>query len=76
MITIRNLRKRFGSLDVLKGIDARMTTGRVTGIVGPNAAGKTTLIKTILGLARADSGSIEVDGVKVNGDETYRRKIG
>lgn len=76
MITIRNLRKRFGALDVLQGIDAHITTGRVTGIVGPNAAGKTTLIKTILGLARADSGSIEVNGVKVNGDETYRSRIG
>lgn len=76
MIAIRNLRKRFGALDVLQGIDALIATGRVTGIVGPNAAGKTTLIKTILGLARADSGSIEVNGVKVNGDETYRSKIG
>jgi len=76
MIRIRSLRKRYGSLDVLKGIDAQMAAGRVTGIVGPNAAGKTTLIKSILGLTRADSGSIEVGGVTVNGDETYRSRIG
>lgn len=76
MIAVRGLRKRFGALDVLNGIDADIPTGRVTGIVGPNAAGKTTLIKSILGLTRANSGSIEVDGVRVNGDESYRRRIG
>lgn len=76
MIRIRALRKRYGSLDVLQGIDAEIVAGRVTGIVGPNAAGKTTLIKSILGLTRADSGSIEVAGIKVNGDEAYRSRIG
>jgi Cu-processing system ATP-binding protein len=76
MIQVRGLRKRYGALDVLQGIDAEIPTGRVTGIVGPNAAGKTTLIKSILGLVRSDSGSIEVDSVHVNGDESYRRKIG
>jgi Cu-processing system ATP-binding protein len=76
MIQVRELRKRYGALDVLQGIDAEIPTGRVTGIVGPNAAGKTTLIKSILGLVRSDSGSIEVDSVRVNGDESYRRKIG
>lgn len=76
MIRISGLTKGFGALPVLQGIDVEVRTGRVTGIVGPNAAGKTTLIKTILGLTRADSGSILVDGVHVNGDETYRRDIG
>ena len=76
MIQIRGLRKRYGSLEVLQGIDAQIPSGKVTAIVGPNAAGKTTLIKSILGLTRKDSGSIEIDSVKINGDETYRRKIG
>lgn len=76
MIAIRGLRKRFGALDVLQGIDADIPAGRVTGVVGPNAAGKTTLIKSILGLTRVDRGTIEVDGARVNGDETYRRRIG
>jgi Cu-processing system ATP-binding protein len=76
MITISGLKKNFGALSVLDGIDATIPAGRVTGIVGPNAAGKTTLIKTILGLTRADSGHVVVDGVRVNGDESYRRKIG
>jgi Cu-processing system ATP-binding protein len=76
MIRIRALRKRYGRLDVLQGIDAEIPTGRVTAIVGPNAAGKTTLIKSILGLVRSDTGSIQVDSVRVNGDESYRTKIG
>jgi Cu-processing system ATP-binding protein len=76
LITIRGLRKRYGAIDVLQGIDTEIPAGRVTGIVGPNAAGKTTLIKSILGLTRPDDGVIELAGVRVNGDETYRSRIG
>jgi len=76
VIRISGLRKRFGQLNVLQGIDATFETGRVTALVGPNAAGKTTLIKTILGLTRADAGSITVNGTVVNGDVSYRRRIG
>ncbi len=76
MIGISGLRKRFGQLDVLQGVDATFATGRVTALVGPNAAGKTTLIKTILGLTKPDSGSINVDDAIVNGDVSYRRRIG
>ena len=76
MINIRGLRKSYGALKVLDGIDAVVNPGRVTAIVGPNAAGKTTLIKSILGLVRCEAGSIEVAGIHVNGDETYRREIG
>lgn len=76
MIAVTGLYKRFGTLDVLQGIDAEIPSGCVTGIVGPNAAGKTTLIKSILGLIHVDTGTIEVEGTRVNGDETYRRRIG
>lgn len=76
MIRISGLQKRFGQLDVLQGVDTTFATGRVTALVGPNAAGKTTLIKTILGLTRADAGSVTVNGTIVNGDVSYRRRIG
>lgn len=76
MIRISGLQKRFGQLNVLQGVDTTFATGRVTALVGPNAAGKTTLIKTILGLTRADAGSITVNGTIVNGDVSYRRHIG
>ncbi len=76
MISIEGLRKRFGSLEVLRGIDLEIRTGCVTGIVGPNAAGKTTMIKSILGLARPDEGRIDVAGIPINRGESYRRNIG
>lgn len=76
MIGITGLRKRFGELEVLQGVDATFAKGRVTALVGPNAAGKTTLIKSILGLTRPDAGSIMVNGSVVNGDVSYRRRIG
>jgi len=76
MVEIKGLRKRFGRLCVLDGIDLSVARNRVTAVVGPNAAGKTTLIKTILGLTRADSGTIRVNGTTIDGREDYRARIG
>jgi Cu-processing system ATP-binding protein len=76
MIEVKHLEKRFGALQVLRGLDLAMGRGRVTAIVGPNGAGKTTLIKIILGLTRADSGSVRVDGRPVATDDSYRARIG
>jgi Cu-processing system ATP-binding protein len=61
---------------VLDDLDLHIRAGRVTAIVGPNAAGKTTLIKSILGLATPDRGEIRMGGVPVTGDERYRARIG
>ncbi len=58
MIRIHDVHKRFGALPVLRGLSLALTPGRVTAIVGPNAAGKSTLIRCILGLSRPDRGSI------------------
>ena len=68
--------KRFGRLEVLKDITLTIPAGRITGLVGPNAAGKSTLIKAILGLVRPDAGRLTVQGSPVNGDERYRQSIG
>ena len=76
MIHVAALRKRFGALSVLDGLDLHVRRGRVTAIVGPNGSGKTTLIKSILGLSRPDGGELRVDGVRVNGDCGYRARIG
>jgi Cu-processing system ATP-binding protein len=76
MVETRELRKKFGRLTVLDGIDLRIVRNRVTAIVGPNAAGKTTLIKTILGLIRPDGGTISVDGKPTGHDHEYRSRIG
>lgn len=58
MIRLDGVTKRFGPLPVLRGIDLALAPGRVTAVVGPNASGKSTLIKCILGLASPDAGRI------------------
>ena len=63
MITISNITKSFGSLQVLKGIDLHIDRGEVVSIVGPSGAGKTTLLQIIGTLDRPDTGSVCVDGI-------------
>ena len=63
MITINNITKSFGSLQVLKGIDLHIAKGEVVSIVGPSGAGKTTLLQIIGTLDRPDNGTICVDGI-------------
>jgi Cu-processing system ATP-binding protein len=76
MISIAGVTKRYGSSEVLRGIDLEVASGRVTAIVGPNGTGKTTLIKAILGLVRPDAGTITVGGREVGDDCSYRADIG
>ncbi|MDX1671100.1 MAG: ABC transporter ATP-binding protein [Balneolaceae bacterium] len=76
MIDIQGLNKSFGNQRVLKDLTLQIPAGRATGLVGPNGSGKTTLIKNMLGLVKPDDGTIEIDGVQLNGYEEYRKKIG
>jgi Cu-processing system ATP-binding protein len=76
MIQFDGVRKRFDALQVLDGVDLAIATGRVTAIVGPNSAGKTTLIKSLLGLTRIDAGVIRVGGAPVDRAGRYREQIG
>lgn len=66
MIDIKGIKKSFGSLQVLKGIDLHIDKGEVVSIVGPSGAGKTTLLQIIGTLDKPDSGTICVDGVDVS----------
>lgn len=61
-IVVRDLCKRFGELDALKGLSAAIQGGRLTGLVGPDGAGKTTLMRMLAGLMAPSSGSLEVAG--------------
>ena len=67
MITIKNITKSYGSLQVLKGISLQINKGEVVSIVGPSGAGKTTLLQIIGTLEGADSGEIEINGKKIDG---------
>lgn len=66
MIDIKDIKKSFGTLQVLKGIDLHIDKGEVVSIVGPSGAGKTTLLQIIGTLDKPDSGSIVVNGIDVS----------
>ena len=76
MIRIRDLKKSFGKLQVLRGISLEMHAGQVVALIGPNASGKTTLLKCILRMVVPDSGVIEFGGKPVNKEVSYRKHIG
>lgn len=77
MLTITNLRKRFGDKEVLKGVSLTVPEGSVYGFIGRNGAGKTTTMKTVLGLQAADEGEIMVAGERVvYGANATNRHIG
>ena len=62
MIKIRGIKKSFGSLEVLKGIDLDIERGKVISIVGSSGAGKTTLLQIMGTLDEADSGRVIIEG--------------
>jgi len=76
MIALDAIRKRYGALEVLQDVSLTLPTGAVTALVGPNGSGKTTLIKIILGLTRADHGSLHLNGLSADAEGAYRRAIG
>ena len=65
MITLNNITKSFGSLQVLKGIDLQIEKGEVVSIVGPSGAGKTTLLQIMGTLDKPDTGSVRIDDTDV-----------
>ncbi|MCB0766248.1 MAG: ABC transporter ATP-binding protein [Flavobacteriales bacterium] len=65
MIRATGLHKRFGDLDVLKGVDLHVAQGEVVSIVGASGAGKTTLLQILGTLEKADSGSLAINGQEV-----------
>ncbi len=65
MIEVRDIRKSFGDLEVLKGISLMINKGEIVSIVGPSGAGKTTLLQIMGTLDKPDTGSVLFDGVPV-----------
>jgi ABC-2 type transport system ATP-binding protein len=76
-IRVEGLRKSFGDVHALAGIDLDVPRGTVLGVLGPNGAGKTTAVKVLTTLILPDSGSVIVDGMDVVKDPAgVRRSIG
>ncbi|MGW5421048.1 amino acid ABC transporter ATP-binding protein [Streptomyces sp. NPDC003943] len=74
-VRLRAVRKSFGAVEVLRGIDLDVRPGEVTVVLGPSGSGKSTLLRTINHLEKVDSGTISVDGTLVgyrrSGDKLY-----
>jgi len=75
MVAIKELYKKFGKNEVLKGIDLHISGGGIISILGPNGSGKTTLIKCILGMVLQDSGEISINGNPLKNNFKYRNEI-
>ncbi|MBV9989560.1 MAG: ABC transporter ATP-binding protein [Chitinophagaceae bacterium] len=66
MLQAENITKKYGSLEVLKGVDIQIHTGEIVSIVGSSGAGKSTLLHILGTLDKADSGSIQLQGERVD----------
>ncbi len=76
MIEIQNINKKFGKLEVLKKVNLSCKKGECIALIGPNGCGKTTLIKSVLGMVLPDSGSIQFNGKSISKEFLYRENIG
>lgn len=76
MIEVKNLDKKFGRLHVLKSVNLDLKQGQCVALIGPNGCGKTTLIKSILGMVLPENGEILFSGKSIQSDIHYRKNIG
>lgn len=76
MIRIENLSKNFGKLKALDQVNLSLDKGECLALIGPNGCGKTTLIKSVLGMVIPSEGKIEVDGQDIKNNWQYRNLIG
>lgn len=76
MIEFQKVTKRFGKIKALQGVDLTCRKGECIALIGPNGCGKTTLIKTLLGMVYPDSGTISFDGKEIEKSISYRSQIG
>lgn len=76
MIRLKEIEKKFGKFEVLKNLSFNIEPGKITALVGPNGSGKTTIIKTILGLVKLDNGDILINDKSILNDYHYRKNIG
>jgi ABC-type multidrug transport system ATPase subunit len=77
MLHIEGLRKSYGEVVALQGVDMDVASGEIVSLLGPNGAGKSTIVSIVAGLRRADGGVVEVDGLDaLRRSSQVRRRIG
>ena len=75
-ISVRNVRKSFGSFVALDDVSVEVAPGSLTALLGPSGSGKSTLLRVIAGLETPDAGSVFIDGTNVTGRPPQEREIG
>lgn len=75
MIGLSGITKSFGRYRALDGVSVEFPTGRMTALLGPNGSGKTTALKTLLGLVRPDRGGVHWNGTQAKDDRAFRASI-
>ena len=74
-IVVQGIRKSFGKVEALRGVDLTVERGTILGLLGPNGAGKTTLVRVLATLLRADAGTATVAGLDVRSQGAALRRI-
>jgi sulfate transport system ATP-binding protein len=75
-IEIKNVNKRFGDFVALEDINVSLPTGQLTALLGPSGGGKSTLLRIIAGLEKADTGTIDIEGVDATKMAPQKRNVG
>jgi polar amino acid transport system ATP-binding protein len=75
LVSIRDVRKSFGPLEVLKGVSLEVAKGDVVAIIGRSGSGKSTLLRCINGLESYQAGAIMADGIEVGGIRANLREL-
>jgi len=73
ILEVRDLNKRFGGLQAVNGCSFGVPEGSITGLIGPNGSGKTTVFNIITGMMKADSGEVYLDGKRIDGLSPWNR---
>jgi branched-chain amino acid transport system ATP-binding protein len=72
MLKIEGLNTHYGASHVLQGVDLEMAPGRISAVLGRNGVGKTTTVKTVMGLVAASGGRVQLDGTEITGWQPHR----
>ncbi|MDR3231484.1 MAG: ATP-binding cassette domain-containing protein, partial [Synergistaceae bacterium] len=75
MVSIRNVSKKFGTLEVLKNVSVDVPKSQVFGFIGPSGAGKSTIVRTVNALENIDDGEIWVNGTSVHSPSTDLNRL-
>lgn len=72
ILEVQGVRKSFGALHALDGVDLEVSRGQISMIIGPNGSGKTTLINVVSGLYKPDAGVVKYDGIEIQGHPPHK----